>query len=324
MSEKWATGVMSQVGEKAREAAKKRKSAFEGATDEETRLGKRASIAADRPSSNSPVLSASSHTASLSRSGQSLWEYIRPYLNVFQYSQPPTKSWVRELLSLPRVRDLKFNPRRQSKRPFVDTDVKKVAALVLQLTGKPARLPCTRCLNGNGVFDGCIMLASNASVGTNIKNCANCWYSHQACTYETSVADDRTLEREAFSQVADGEMTDKPEVIQHVTYDSKHPYVEKTPAPAIHRSLSGRRYCDWPGKLRTNSIDSCLSILTRLFRRVWKYDHPEKWHSIARRIRAARGLRKTMVMPGRQMWPSVPKRAGFGLSLSCEYLPVRH
>ena len=182
VTERWAAGRMSHVHDKIKET-KKRKASLLGLGDDEEdddeggHSAKRASSTGDRPSVRTPVLHALPRmfTTGHSSSAQELWEYVRPYLNIYQNKQIPTRCWIPELLALPRARELKFNPRRKGRIPFVDTDDKKVAALLLHFSGKPALQPCTRCLNGNGAFDGCVKLASNAPVGANIKNCANCW-----------------------------------------------------------------------------------------------------------------------------------------------------
>ncbi|OIW28655.1 hypothetical protein CONLIGDRAFT_681600 [Coniochaeta ligniaria NRRL 30616] len=264
MKERWAAGRMSHVHEKIKEA-KKRKASLQGLgyddhDDDDERPPKR--IAADR----STPLTAYTDTDGLSRSQLQLWEYIRPHLDVFKDKPIPRKCWVPDLLALPRVRDLRFNPRRSGKRPYVDTDDKKVAALILQLTGKKASQPCSRCLNGNGAFAECIKLSDDAFVGANIRNCANCWYSHQACAYETGPEDDQRtaskddhrtareadhiVVRDDSAQQLDSEVVDLPEISQRLSEETSSEEEESQLGvrtwPAIHSTLSGRRYNEWP------------------------------------------------------------------------------
>jgi hypothetical protein len=241
---------MSHVHEKTGEA-KKRKASLPGVgddDDDDERPLKRTASTAGRSTLDSPALSASQHanTTGYSRSQLELWEYIRPHLDVFQNKPIPKRCWVPDLLALPRVRDLKFNPRRSGKRPYVDTDDKKVAALLLHLTGKPASQPCSRCLNGNGAFDGCVKLSTNALLGANIKNCANCWYAHQACTYETAAEDDHIVVKDDSAQELDIEVEDVPEVSERQPW--KNQQLDNDSMPVIHTTLSGRRYYEWPGK----------------------------------------------------------------------------
>lgn len=242
---------MSHVHEKIKETLK-RKASLEGLghdddgdgdSDKDRPLKKTAS-AAHRSSLDSPSL------RRLSRSQLELWEYLRPHLTVFRDKPPPMRNWVPEFLALPRVRDLKFNPRAQRKRPYTDTDDKSVAAMVLQLIGKLASLPCTRCSKGNGVFDGCVKLPPNAPVGSRVKNCANCWYSHQACTYETEAVpqeDNTVVDEDDFAREVNGEEGDLSEVeVQHRSGNTRQ--LDAGSMPKISQTLSGRSYREWPGK----------------------------------------------------------------------------
>lgn len=244
--ERWAAGGMSHVPEKVRETKKRKASLQFFSDDDDQPLPKRTTSAVDRPTLDSPAVSASQHatTSGYSRSQLQFWEYVRPHLDVFKNKTIPKRCWVPDLLALPRVRDLEFNPRRAGKRPYVDTDDKKVAALLLHLTGKSVSHPCSRCQNGNGAFDGCVKLPLDAFPGANIKNCANCWYSHQACTNDT--ASENALNTASH----DNHIVVKGDSVQDVDSDMEDLSLHRVDVgglPAIYSTLSGRRYCEWPG-----------------------------------------------------------------------------
>jgi hypothetical protein len=152
-----------------------------------------------------------------------------------------------------------FNSRRlSSKCRFVDKDDKKVAALLLHVTGVEARQPCSRCASGSGVFSGCVKLSPNASVGDNIRNCANCWYSHQACTYETSPADNQNTsatERdripakdESVLQATDSDEEEEEDDSDRIRDAPETTATGAAKPQAIIRAPSGRPYGKWPGK----------------------------------------------------------------------------
>lgn len=248
---------MSHVHEKIRET-KKRKASLEGLSDDEDeRPPKRIASTANQSTLNSPALGPlpDADPSGYSRQQLELWQYIRTHLDVFKNKPIPKRCWVPDLLALPRVRDLKFNPRRSGKRPYVDTDDKKVAALLLYLTGKVALQPCSKCTNGKGAFDGCVKLSPNAFLGANIQNCANCWYSHQACSYETASNVDHTTANEQENHIvmgddsvqeADSEVEDVSDISQRLP--EKKTREPRPRPPAILHALSGRPYCKWPGK----------------------------------------------------------------------------
>lgn len=187
-----------------------------------------------------------------------LWEYIQPYLTFFRNRPIPKRCWLPDLLALPRVRDLSPNPRRPGERGFVDRDEKSLAALVLFMTGKKVTEPCSNCIKGKGVFVGCVKLPANTLLGVNIRNCANCWFSHQACTSK-KVQDDHLMADEDDGGDADGRNDSAPvadsdaeginETSQHLQEETgaQGPRSRSRPPPIL-RALSGRPYCEWPGK----------------------------------------------------------------------------
>ncbi|KAB5555083.1 hypothetical protein GE09DRAFT_148536 [Coniochaeta sp. 2T2.1] len=262
MKERWAAGRMDHVHEKIKQT-KKRKALLQGSADDEddppTKKTAATSHRLSLNSDSSPLSSTNTKQPDMSgcsSSQRELWAYIYPHLDIFKHRPIPQKCWVPDLLALPRARDLKFNPRRagSGRRPYVDTDEKKVAALLLHLTGKAASQPCSRCVNGNGAFDGCVKLSPDAGLGANIKNCANCWYSHQACIFETPSVQDAGggIVVQDDSDHVDYEVEHEPhtdQVENEPQTDQIDPeqdnYLDRNTFPAVLLTPAGRKYHEW-------------------------------------------------------------------------------
>ncbi|KAB5513092.1 hypothetical protein GE09DRAFT_637720 [Coniochaeta sp. 2T2.1] len=251
MKERWAAGRMDHVHEKSKQT-KKRKALLLGSVDDEDDPPmKRTTTTSHRLilNSDSGPLSATNtkqpDMSGYSSSQQELWAYIGPHLDNFKHKPIPKKCWVPDLLALPRARDLRFNPRRagSGRRPYTDTDEKKVAALLLHLTGKVASQPCSRCLNGNGAFDGCVMLSPDAGLGANLKNCANCWYSHQGCLFETTSRQEDGDGIVVEDSLVGEEVEDEPHTEQ--SRPKQDAYLDRDTFPAILLTPTGRKYAEW-------------------------------------------------------------------------------
>ncbi|KAK5661201.1 hypothetical protein OQA88_11092 [Cercophora sp. LCS_1] len=108
-----------------------------------------------------------------------LWQYVAPYL--VSTNAIPEIGCVKELLELPRVRDIGFcNP----SKPFFEKTPRDVAAMVIHLTGDTAPEPCTRCHDNKGVFNGCVVISTKAYADARSRyvSCSNCLY-HGNQTY---------------------------------------------------------------------------------------------------------------------------------------------
>ena len=107
-----------------------------------------------------------------------LWQYIQPFLVRHKGPAPPKKGHVKELVVLPRVRDLEWNDSWVASHPFLDSLPRDVSSLVIQLTGEPAPEPCSRCAEGKGPFDTCVMMSRRAHDNPlrNVFACASCFY----------------------------------------------------------------------------------------------------------------------------------------------------
>jgi hypothetical protein len=121
---------------------------------------------------NQPVPSGGTHEPS-----RLMWEYIKPHLK--KTTAIPDKGWVKELLPLPRVRDLRWNPERSS--DFQETNPRDISCLIIQVTGEEAPKPCTKCARGNRPFAGCVVISSDAppEVRARMVSCANCNYHNR-------------------------------------------------------------------------------------------------------------------------------------------------
>lgn len=106
-----------------------------------------------------------------------VWEYIKPHLA--KTTAIPDKGWVKELLPLPRVRDLRWNPHRSS--DFYETHPRDISCLIIQVTGDEAPKPCTKCARGKGPFAGCVVISRDAppEVRARMVSCANCNYHNR-------------------------------------------------------------------------------------------------------------------------------------------------
>ncbi|KAH7630889.1 hypothetical protein B0T09DRAFT_126534 [Sordaria sp. MPI-SDFR-AT-0083] len=114
----------------------------------------------------------------------SMWAYVEPLLVKHRGQAMPRGGYVYELSILPRVRELSINFEWQRGHPFMDSQPRDIAAVIIQLTGEPAATPCDKCKLGRGPWKGCIMISSKAEDGplANIYSCAACFY-HFGQTY---------------------------------------------------------------------------------------------------------------------------------------------
>ncbi|KAK4448009.1 hypothetical protein QBC34DRAFT_301814 [Podospora aff. communis PSN243] len=208
---------------------------------------------------------------------KAFWDYAQAFLTVHNGPTLPDKGYVRQLITLPRVRDLKWNEVRQAQYPFQDSKPRDVSALLIQLTGEPAPEPCVRCQVGKGPFDGCIMIAREAHTDPlrTIISCANCFYhynqtycSHkywaseraQSLLVERYKAD--PMLRQAFEIAEDADMDNTQDVITPQDEDALPPGGSSTQTPIeqsstehtpIETAENGRRYDMWPGKFFDNT-----------------------------------------------------------------------
>lgn len=121
-----------------------------------------------------PQEPSSPHLAADPRSSEELWKYIRPFLQV--HSSIPTVNWVRHVIQLPRVREIKWNQERVKEHPYKDSHARDITALIVQVTGVVAPVPCDHCVQGKGPFIGCIMISPEAptEARAGVLSCANC------------------------------------------------------------------------------------------------------------------------------------------------------
>lgn len=108
---------------------------------------------------------------------ESNWKRIvHPHLKNTSLSPIPQTGHVPQLLPLPQVRKLIFNPHFPS--GYAESRIQDISALIIQITGEKASTPCTRCRKGKGPFSGCVVISPNAPLQSRcrITSCANCFY----------------------------------------------------------------------------------------------------------------------------------------------------
>lgn len=140
----------------------------------------------------------------LAQSGNAdgMWEYVRPFLTKHRDSIP-VLNWVRHVIHLPRVRDIKWNEPRIKDLPYRDSHPRDITALIVQVTGVEAPMPCTACVQGKGPFKGCIMISPQASQESrdHVLACANCYYhcGQSMCSHCSGVVPRRRDRRDRLT-----------------------------------------------------------------------------------------------------------------------------
>jgi len=180
-----------------------------------------------------PVAELLHKPSELSEDWKTLWDYIRPHLTCHKDPNLPDKGWVRELITLPRVRDIQFNPKRQHTHPYRDTKDRDISALIIQVTGEPAPEPCTRCREGGkGPFVGCIMVAREAHPFPlrTVISCANCFYHYNQTYCSHKLWGARRADEIVQKRIAAGdpiaflaERGTKPQQLQQLLNDTRSP-----------------------------------------------------------------------------------------------------
>ncbi|KAI1840953.1 hypothetical protein JX265_010425 [Neoarthrinium moseri] len=100
---------------------------------------------------------------------------IHPHLQDTPVSPIPARGHVQDLLPLKRVRGISFNPLGPK---FFESRPQDISALIIQLTGNKAIVPCKRCQQGKGPFAGCFVISPDAPLHVRrlVTSCANCFY----------------------------------------------------------------------------------------------------------------------------------------------------
>jgi hypothetical protein len=166
-----------------------------------------------RPMSEAAILSAM--TPENAQRARAMWDYIRPHLH--STKTIPASGHVKELLPLPRVRDLKWNP--NCIQGFIEKVPRDVSCMIIQVTGEEAPAPCTECVKGKNPFDGCVVIARDAhpDVRSRMISCANCNYHglQNRCSIKQWVMDREQPEYPPYQnpkakKAADGETSKVP------------------------------------------------------------------------------------------------------------------
>lgn len=276
---------------------------------------------------------ATSQNAGVSEQGLALWNYLQPHLIKHKGPTIPEKGYIKQLIELPRVRELDWHTSWLALHPFLDSMPRDVSALIIQVTGDPAPKPCKRCLDGRGPFTSCIMISPKAPENAlrNIVSCANCFY-HFGQTYcshkewgasraekiirarllssSTRSNASEAAESPSSSFLENGEPdvdADDDEKMEDV--DDLTPGAPLQPENAagvptgINEAEPGRPYNMWPGKRCCFVFVSVSSGRARQSRTNWPRRRRRQPHKIVRRIASGRvqtrydDPRQTMGLP---------------------------
>lgn len=118
-----------------------------------------------------------------------LWRYLQPLLS--ETTLPADGGFVKQLLTLPRVRRVELLPNKMPDgtfgshiRTFQEKTPRDVASIIIQATGDVPPEPCQRCLAGKGLMKGCVVIATKSCPDARRRyySCANCLY-HGNQTY---------------------------------------------------------------------------------------------------------------------------------------------
>jgi hypothetical protein len=246
LKQRWADGRMAHVPDKIRET--KRKSMARG-DDEAARPHKK-----QREHLSSPAASSTPRPSG----SNDVWEYLRPFLVNYSNSQIPKNKRVKDLLELPRVRDVEWNE--FSKRPFFDGNPQSLASIILYVIGEVQQEPCFRCREHKGPFKGCVKLPEGLHFS--IPHCSNCYYSHQVCHSElwagpkraSNVHEQQTIadldeSKSEYDEVEDKNEADSAEIPTKSFVDNGPLSFVIDP---ILEAPSGRSYDEWVGELKTS------------------------------------------------------------------------
>ncbi|KAK4144546.1 uncharacterized protein C8A04DRAFT_11366 [Dichotomopilus funicola] len=154
-----------------------------------------------------------------------LWGYLEPFLVKHKGPNIPTIGWVRQLLPLPRVRDLDWNTAWLSNHPYNDTHPRDISALIVQVTGEAAPQPCERCSTSQGPFRSCVMISSRAdnAARSAIISCGNCFYHFRQskCSHRFWGATRRPLPQDGGPADVDMMDVDSAEALAELEDDEK-------------------------------------------------------------------------------------------------------
>ncbi|CAJ2500843.1 Uu.00g036960.m01.CDS01 [Anthostomella pinea] len=129
---------------------------------------------------NAPALGSPPPAAGDQGDQTKLWHYIHSRLNSTPRSRMPQNCWLPDLLRLPRLREVEYNP--AAPYPYKENRPGDIAAMVIQVTGAEPPKACERCRTGKGIFKGCYVIHPNAPLtarqSPSLAGCANCTYKN--------------------------------------------------------------------------------------------------------------------------------------------------
>ncbi|KAI1638470.1 hypothetical protein F4809DRAFT_600124 [Biscogniauxia mediterranea] len=176
-----------------------------------------------------------------------LWDYIHARLkNTPKYPIPQLAN-IPEVLTLPRVRDIEYNP--LAPFPYQEKKIYDITAMIVQATGVEPPRTCSRCRSGKGIFKGCYVVSPDAPLHArqSIKGCANCYYKLQY-----GLCDLRKWHNKTYAELRKPESlaTESPAPADSTGRELRHErrseriVLKESRAAASPSNVSGRRSLD--------------------------------------------------------------------------------
>ena len=127
---------------------------------------------------------------SIPGNSDTMWRYIEPMLKRTSSRADIQKSYMHMFFELPRKREIHWNASWIAQNPFLDSQPRDIASLVVHVTGDYAEVPCNHCKLGKGPYSGCVIVSGEAPPGLVVAfdSCANCLYhcGHAYCSLKTT------------------------------------------------------------------------------------------------------------------------------------------
>lgn len=180
------------------------------------------------------------------------WNLIRAHFTR-KIIQPPQDGPLRELLSRPRQRDLVAN------KTFSITWPKDALLLIVQYNGEESPRPCSRCEEGRGVFNVCVMLTKELA---NILQAGLC--TCVCCAWKSSNLHRCNLQKILRELRVD---EDSSTTISSVTHPRRPHTLPSSPveAPVSHDEVDSQ---DAEADHEANEVNEANQVRTRHSRRV--------------------------------------------------------
>jgi hypothetical protein len=187
----------------------------------------------------------------------SMWKLVHPHLTRTPFSPIPVRGYVPELLVLPLLRPIEFNPLATNK--YFESRAQDIGALIMQITGQKAHKPCDRCQQGKGPFNGCVVISPDAPLWARrlVTGCANCFYKCNQ-TY----CDLNAWSRKTYPELTDSSIISAPSLRPGLHTTASSNSIEKSDNTPERRS----------GRVFTKVSSPAAKFSTRVAQRVVEPD----------------------------------------------------